>query len=37
MGNIFCRMGPQKGIHFSKAASLGNECERKSQGWTVYW
>lgn len=27
LGNILCRMGPQKGIHFSKAASLGNECD----------
>jgi acyl-CoA synthetase (NDP forming) len=27
LGNILCRIGPQKGIFFSKAVSLGNECD----------
>ena len=27
LGNIICRVGPQKGIYFSKAVSLGNECD----------
>jgi len=27
LANIISRIGPQKGIYFSKAASLGNECD----------
>ncbi len=27
LGNIICRVGPPKGIHFSKVVSLGNECD----------
>jgi acyl-CoA synthetase (NDP forming) len=27
LGNIICRVGPQKGIYFSKVVSLGNECD----------
>jgi len=27
LGGIICRVGPQKGIHFSKVVSLGNECD----------
>jgi len=27
LGNIISRVGPQKGIHFSKVVSLGNECD----------
>ena len=27
LGNILCRVGHQKGIFFSKAVSLGNECD----------
>ncbi|MCF8146327.1 MAG: acetate--CoA ligase family protein [Deltaproteobacteria bacterium] len=27
LGNIICRVGPRKGICFSKVVSLGNECD----------
>jgi acyl-CoA synthetase (NDP forming) len=34
--NILGRMAPQKGIHFSKVVSLGNECDLTSTDFLTY-
>ncbi|MBW1783006.1 MAG: CoA-binding protein [Deltaproteobacteria bacterium] len=36
LANIIGRIGPQKGIYFSKAASLGNECDLNSADLLAY-
>ena len=36
VANILCRMGPQKGIRFSKAVSLGNECDLSFAHFLTY-
>ena len=36
LGNILCRIGPQKGIFFSKAVSLGNECDLTAADLLTY-
>jgi len=36
LGNILCRTGPQRGIYFSKVASLGNECDLTSTELLIY-
>ena len=30
LANILCRIGPERGVYFSKAVSLGNECDLSS-------
>ncbi|MFH1952785.1 MAG: CoA-binding protein [Pseudomonadota bacterium] len=37
LANIIGRIGPQKGIYFSKAASLGNECDLNSADLLAYF
>jgi acyl-CoA synthetase (NDP forming) len=36
LANILGRMGPDKGLHFSKAISLGNECDLTGTDFLVY-
>jgi len=36
LANILCRMAPQRGIYFSKAISLGNECDLSSIDFIDY-
>jgi len=36
LANILGRMGDQKGVHFSKAVSLGNECDLTSADLLTY-
>ena len=36
LANILCRMAPQKGLYFSKAVSLGNECDLTSTDFLAY-
>ena len=36
LANILCHNGPQKGIQFSKAVSLGNECDLTSADFLAY-
>ncbi|KAF0159838.1 MAG: CoA-binding domain-containing protein [Syntrophaceae bacterium] len=36
LANILCRMAPQRGIRFSKAISLGNECDLTSTDFLLY-
>ncbi len=36
LANILARMGSEKGIHFSKAVSLGNECDLQSADLLAY-
>ena len=36
LGNIIGRIGPQKGIYFSKAVSLGNECDLTAADLLTY-
>ncbi len=36
LGNILCRMGPEKGLSFSKAVSLGNECDLNAADFLTY-
>ena len=36
LANIICRVGPQKGTHFSKAVSLGNECDLTAADLLTY-
>ena len=36
LANIIGRMGDQKGVHFSKAVSLGNECDLTSADLLTY-
>jgi len=36
VANILCRMAPQKGIRFSKAVSLGNECDLSFAHFLTY-
>ena len=36
LGNILCRVGSQKGIFFSKAVSLGNECDLTAADLLTY-
>ncbi|MBW2649809.1 MAG: CoA-binding protein [Deltaproteobacteria bacterium] len=36
LGNILCRMAPQKGLSFSKAVSLGNECDLSFADFLTY-
>lgn len=36
LGNILCRIGPSKGLRFSKAVSLGNECDLSSADFLAY-
>lgn len=36
IGNILCRIGPSKGLRFSKAVSLGNECDLSSADFLAY-
>jgi acyl-CoA synthetase (NDP forming) len=36
LANIICRIAPQRGIRFSKAISLGNECDLTSADFLLY-
>jgi len=36
LANILCRTAPQRGIRFSKAISLGNECDLTSADFLLY-
>jgi len=36
LANILCRMGPEKGLAFSKAVSLGNECDLNAADFLTY-
>jgi len=36
LGNILCRVGPRKGVFFSKVASLGNECDLSAANLLEY-
>jgi len=36
LANIICRMGSEKGLLFSKVASLGNECDLTSRDFLLY-
>ena len=36
LANILCRMAPQRGLYFSKAISLGNECDLSSIDFIDY-
>ena len=36
LANILCRIAPQKGIYFSSAVSLGNECDISSADMLTY-
>lgn len=36
LANILCRIAPQRGIRFSKAISLGNECDLTSADFLLY-
>lgn len=36
LANILCRTAPQRGIRFSKAVSLGNECDLTSADFLLY-
>lgn len=36
LANILCRISPEKGIRFSKAASVGNECDLTAADLLVY-
>ena len=36
LANILCRAAPQRGIRFSKAISLGNECDLTSADFLLY-
>jgi acyl-CoA synthetase (NDP forming) len=36
LANILCRTAPQRGVRFSKAISLGNECDLTSADFLLY-
>lgn len=36
LANILCTMAPQRGLYFSKAISLGNECDLSSSDFLEY-
>jgi acyl-CoA synthetase (NDP forming) len=36
LANILCRIAPQRGVRFSKAISLGNECDLISADFLLY-
>jgi acyl-CoA synthetase (NDP forming) len=36
LANILCHMAPEKGLRFSKAVSLGNECDLTSADFLAY-
>lgn len=37
LANILCRIGPEKGIFFNKAVSVGNECDLSSSDFLDYF